>query len=99
MTPWFLLLLRAGRLAECAVQREVQVEHAHARFAEHAELARQRDPVDQRRNLCGIDAARLRDPRRLQPRVRDRDLGIGPDADAVTASAGTGVPAAAFSCR
>ena len=63
MTPWFLLLLRAGRVTECAVQREVQVEHAHARFAEHAELARQGDPVDEHRNLRGIDAARLRDPR------------------------------------
>ena len=61
---------RAARHGEDAtragVEREVELEHVHARLAEEAERAAVGVLVDEREHLVEREAARARDARRLQ---------------------------------
>ena len=74
------------------VEGEVEREHVHARLAHEAERPVVGLLVDELEHAAERQAALARDPRRLQARVRRRDVGIEPGAEAVTASTGTSLP-------
>ena len=67
---------RHGRRLRPVVEREVELEHVHARLAEEAERAAGRVPVDQLQDVGEVEPARLGHPRSLQARVRERDVRV-----------------------
>ena len=58
------------------VEREVELEHVHARLAEKAERASVRVLVDEAEHLVEVETALTRNPLCLCPRVRRRDLRV-----------------------
>ena len=79
------------RLRLLPVEREVQLEHVHARLAEEAERAAVGVLVDEREHLVERRGRALAATRGAWSRAFAGEMcGSSPEPDAVTASTGTG---------